>query len=134
MLDEHEKMELLFQELCKILKPKLKCVDNSMKYVQVGEYGLALEFISDWCVDAEPEIGLTASEILKVKEVENRVNKEEVWIELLPLLLDSEIKEFPASQLENAQGYLEKQLIDNPLRAKWLSKVNMTIESIKKPV
>ena len=127
----HKKVELLFQELCEVLKPKLPYVENSMEYVQVGEYGLALEFISDWCVDAEPEVRLTTSELLIIKEIGNEVNRTEIWIELLPLLIDAEKEVFPFTELDNAKAYVEKQLINNPARAKWLSKVNKTIETIK---
>lgn len=130
--NQHKKIELLFQELCEMLKPKLECVDNSMEYVQVGEYGLALEFIGDWCVDAESKVRLTASELLKVKEVGLHVNCEGTWIELLPILMSSEMTVFPINQLDNAESYIEKQLINNPLRANWMSKINTTIETIRK--
>ena len=130
VFNRHKKLELLFLELCKVLKPKLGYVENSMEYVKVGEYGLALEFISDWCVDAEPEIQLTASELLSIKEVGDQINQEGSWIELLPLLIESDIALFPKKHVEHADDYLEKQLIDNPLREAWLSKVKRVIEKI----
>ncbi|WP_124981481.1 hypothetical protein [Nonlabens xiamenensis] len=125
-------MELLFQNLCQVLKPKLPLIEDSMQYVQVGEYSLALEFISDWCVDANPEVRLTSSELMKIKEVGHEVNRTDIWIELLPLLIDSEEEVFPLIELDNAQAYVEAQLISNPVRAKWLSRVKKKIETIKK--
>jgi len=116
MFNRQKKKEKLFLELCEILKAKLPDIENSMEYVQAREYGLALEFIIDWCIGAEPEIKLTSSELLKVKEVSNEIKERDLWIELLPVLSNSEMNIFPYDQLTNVNKYIQKQTIDTPLR------------------
>lgn len=127
---KHINKELIFKELCQLLKPKLTSVENAMEYVNIGECGLALEFISDWCTDEEPPITLTTHEILKFKEVGQLVNKNNLWIELLPILDNSEFTVFPKELLKNVHSYLRKELINNPTRKEWISKIYMTIEKI----
>ncbi len=129
-LKKHINKELIFKELCQLLKPKLTSVENAMEYVNIGECGLALEFISDWCTDEEPPITLTTHEVLKIKEVGQLVNKNNLWIELLPILDNSEFIFFPKEQLKNVHSYLEKELITNSNRKEWISKIHMTIEKI----
>ena len=126
-----KEIELLFKHLCNTLKPKVPYVTNSLEYVQVGEFGLALEFICDWCVDATPDVRLTAKELLKIKEVGHHVMKDHLWIELLPILIDSEKNVFPVAELDNVNYYIEQQLIQNPQRKEWISKINQAVETIK---
>lgn len=134
MIKKYKNIESMFLELCGILKPKLNAVDNAMEYVRVGEYGLALEFVSDWCVDAEPAIRLTTRELLKIKEVGRHVGKEHLWIELLPILSHSEMNTFPKELLNNVDAYVEQQLINNPKRMEWMTKITRRIKAIETSV
>ncbi len=124
----YKKLKTLFLELCTTLKPKLEYVENSMEYVEVGEYTLALEFISDWCIDEVPRFKLTVNELLKIKEIGDQVSAEGAWIELLPLLTSFETRIFSEDDLERILFYIDNQLIKSPSREKWLSRIR---ESIK---
>lgn len=62
-------IKTLLSELCETLKGKLSCSSDALEYVVVGEYALALEFLADWCIDAEPQVTLSAEEIMKFKEI-----------------------------------------------------------------
>ena len=130
----YKKIETSFSELCEILKPKLRNVDDAMEYVRVGECGLALELICDWCVDAEPVVLLTINEILRIKEIGKQVNKEEVWIDLLPLLIDTEIKFISKNDVLQAKNYIKNEIDKNPIRKKWLSKIKKVIDRIENTV
>jgi len=67
-----EEIEENIAGLCQLLKSKVTNSEEAMEYVNVGEYGLALEFLSDWCLDQEPEIIVSAKELILFLEISKK--------------------------------------------------------------
>jgi hypothetical protein len=102
-----------------------------MEYVNAGEYGLALEMLSDWYIDAEPEIVVSANEIIEFFNVCQGMKIKRPWVELLPLLNPQEIGNIPQNYIVLARDYIENEVVDNPVRREWLNKVASVINEIE---
>lgn len=124
---EHTKIKASFHQLCDVLQPKVSTIKDALEYVSIGEYTLALEFISDWCVDEEPAIELTLSEIFLIKEIGQKINRENMWIELIPLLSHCEMKDLPVCYIDKVTSYIESQEKTNSQREKWLARIDESV-------
>jgi len=131
---DSNKLKGLLTELCETLKGKLSCSGNAMEYIGVGEFGLALEFLAEWCIDAEPQIFLSAKEIMKFKEIGDLMNMQGPWIELLPIMVSSELQNIPKVLANTARDYIKDQQAKNPERNLWLSKIQSKVNEIESPV
>ncbi len=128
------KIESSLSNLSDMLKPKLTGTNEALEYAKAGEYRLALEFLADWCVDAEPSIFLSCKELMAFKEAGDEMNMQGPWVELLPLIISSEIQSIPSEYANQARDYIKKQLLKNPQREPWLNKVKSVLSEIAKTV
>jgi len=123
-------IESSLSELIELLEPKLSYSKNALDYVKFGEYGIAIEFLADWCVDAEPQILLSAQELMMFKEIGKQMDIHGPWVELLPILIPSDVQSIPKEYAIQARNYIEKQQVKNPERKTWLNKIRSVINEI----
>ena len=132
MLNGSKYIDTSIKQLCETLESKIPIAKDALEYVRVGEYRLALEFLSDWIVDAEPVISLTAEELLKFREFGEKMGLQAPWIDLFPFLNPAEVKLIPKECAAVARSYVASEAAENPERELWLNKVTLVANEIDK--
>lgn len=102
-----------------------------MSYVEHGEWGLALEMLSDWCIDREPPMTLSAGELETFLEIGESMGLRRPWADLLPLLEPSQVSLLSATTARMAREYLERERPTNPLRVSWLEALRLVVARIE---
>ncbi len=115
-------------ELCTTLLPKVPNALDAVDFVRHGEPGVAVEMLSDWCVDVEPPITLSLTELLQLIAVVEPVAPRKYWVDLLPLLDDDGVRDLPQDFVALANAWLASEVPTNALRAAWLARVAAVLE------
>ncbi len=119
------------RELAAVLETKVPHSVDALEYIQVGEYGLALELLSDWCADTDPAIALSSDEVTRFFVVGEMMGLRAPWVELLPLLELSESAGLPTNAIALAREYLAAAKADSYGRSSWLQRVLKTVEQLE---
>jgi hypothetical protein len=125
------KLEEDLQRLCTALLPHLPRAMDAMEYVRAGEYGLALEMLSDWLVDVEPEMSLGVDVLMRFVELGESMEVRRAWVNLLPLVDLAEVRRLPAETAPMAREVLRSERAANPQRERWLRRVQGVLERIE---
>ena len=125
--DRSRRLDADLQALCDALLPKLPHAPHAMHYAHHGEWWLALEMLSDWCVDSHPLVSLSAAELMRFVAIGESMGLRRPWADLLPLVQGQEAESLPLEYAVMAREYLHKEVRANPIREAWLLRVEAAV-------
>jgi hypothetical protein len=125
------KLEEGLHRLCTALLPHLPRAMDAMEYVRAGEYGLALEMLSDWLVDVEPEMSVSVDDLVRFVELGESMEVQRAWVNLLPLVDSAEVRRLPEEIARMAREFLRSERGANPQRERWLRRVEGVLERVE---